>query len=151
MLIQRGAALHIPGRIRAQIQVLLSPLAIAKRYSFPAIVEQLENAGQQLNWFEQCFFGNREAIQTILDDQPEMVHQEADFEPVWRVTAMHYAAAGKQLNIMTYLQQLGAVTKPYSRLLLNIAARHRSPEMLAILQAGGVDETLIPEWFQFQV
>ena len=147
-LIEHGAVLNIPG-LRAQIQVLLTPLAIAKRYRRHALAEQLMVTGQGLNFYEYCFFGDLDAVATAISKQPQLIHREADFEAVWRVTAMHYAAAGGQLELMRYLQQQGAETRPYSRLLLNIAARRKSTEMLELLKQGGVDQDLIAEWFQF--
>lgn len=154
-LLDAGAVASIPGRIRAQIQVVLSPLAIAERYRKPAVADRLRQAGATLEPAAYWYLGHTHDALDALAHDPGLVSRELAADPVWRVTCLHYAVAGGQVELVDALVAHGAAVAPYTRLLLNITARlKRVPvreAMLARLIAGGIEQSLLSRWYQHQV
>ena len=150
-LLEQGADATIPGRIRSQIQVLLPPLCIAERYRRKGIARLLREHGVELDFYSHCYLGNHGAVDPVIEGQPGLLDKEVGFESVWRVTALHYAVAGGHEALVRLMLEKGATVRPYTRLLFNITARLKRPDLHAMLVEGGADDSLTERWFCDQV
>lgn len=150
-LIESGAELNIPGRIRSEIQVLLQPICIGIRYRRNELVVLLRSCGITEDFYTKCFLGDLGEVKKAVKENPELINNEVEFDTVWRVTALHYAVAGQNLNVVEYILSQGAEVHAYSRLLLNICARQKSGEMYNLLLESGINESYIEKWYQHQV
>ena len=147
-LLERGADPNIPGRIRAEIPVLLPSLAIARRYERLEIEPLLIEAGARIDLYSACYLGETEAALAMLDARPALLNEEAAHEAFWRVTPLHYAVAGNRIELTRQLVERGAVVRPYTRLLFDIASRlKQGDDMFHLLLESGADESLAEEWY----
>lgn len=145
-LLRAGADPNIPGRIRAEIVVLLKPLCVARHYRRTALAERLLRAGTVVDLYSACFLGDQPRVDDLLKGDPSLLHQEQPEDSVWRVTPLHFAVAGGHISLVRGLIELGAAVAPYTRLLCNAAVRMGHPDLLPILRDGGADPVLAAEW-----
>jgi ankyrin repeat protein len=144
-LLKAGADANVPGRIRAEIVVLLKPYCIARRHRHGEVAESLREI-TIIDIYSACFLGEQQLVKGFLDKNPSMLTLEQPEDTVWRVTPLHFAVAGGHPLLVQKLIELGAPVKPYTRLLLNAAVRMRHPDLIPILLDGGADRTLAKTW-----
>ena len=145
-LLREGADPNIPGRIRAEITVLLKPYCIARRYRRLALARMLEKAGTIVDIYSACYLGDTERVQDLLNAEPNLLTREQEADSVWRVTPLHYAVAGGHEQLARWLISEGAPVKPYTRLLCDTAVRQKHPELIPVLVEGGADRDLVEGW-----
>ena len=138
----------MPGRIRAEIVVLLKPFCIARWYRRTALAELLLQAGTVVDIYSACFLGDAERVRELLDDDPTLLVQEREDDSVWRVTPLHFAVAGGHEELTRSLIERGAKVKPYTRLLCDAAVRMEHRELVQVLLDGGADRELARVWGQ---
>ena len=145
-LLREGADPNIPGRIRAEITVLLKPYCIARRYRRPELAGMLEKAGTVLDIYSRCYLGDTERVQDLLKADPGLLTGEQEDDTVWRVTPLHFAVAGGHEQLTWWLIREGALVKPYTRLLCDTAVRQNHPDLISLLVKGGADRDLVESW-----
>ena len=145
-LLREGADPNIPGRIRAEITVLLKPYCIARRYRRPELAGMLEKAGTVMDIYSACYLGDTERVRRLLNAEPDLLTGEQEDDTVWRVTPLHYAVAGGREQLARWLISEGALVKPYTRLLCDTAVRQNHPELIPLLVEGGADRDLVESW-----
>jgi len=145
-LLGAGADPNVPGRIRAEIAVLLPPYCIARRYRRQDLAEALLRAGAEIDVYSACWLGEAERVRRLLDASPARLHREQEADSVWRVTPLHFAVAGGQDALIRELLDRGAAVRPYTRLLSNIAARSKRPDLIETLLEAGADPDLAREF-----
>jgi ankyrin repeat protein len=148
-LIDAGAESNVPGRIRAEIVVLLKPYCVARHRRLSEATELLMRARTEVDIFSACFLGDISSVQQLLKRKPHLLTQEQEEDSVWRVTPLHFAVAGGQEELVRMLIKRGARVRPYTRLLANAAVRMKHPELIPILLQGGADPRLTQEWATF--
>lgn len=147
-LIDAGAESNVPGRIRAEIVVLLKPYCVARHLHLSEAAE-LMCARTEVDIFSACFLGDIRCVQQLLKRKPHLLTQEQEEDSVWRVTPLHFAVAGGQEELVRMLIKKGAQVRPYTRLLTNAAVRMKHPELIPLLLEGGADHRLTQEWAIF--
>lgn len=145
-LLRAGADPNVPGRIRAEIPVLLKPYSIAVRYGRRELAELLRDAGTIIDIYSACFLGDEGQTQKCLKDNPALITAEQEDDTVWRVTPLHFAVAGGHEGLVKWLIGQGAKVAPYARLLSNIASRMKHRELIPLLIENGADPVLAKEW-----
>ena len=145
-LLGSGAPVDVPGRIRGQIQVLITPYDVARRYGREELARALLGCGAQIDVFSASFLGERDRLLELIDREPELVTREQQDDTVWRVTPLHHAVAGGHDAIVRLLIDRGAKVRPYTRLLCDIAARSTRGDLIDMLVAEGADPALADEW-----
>jgi ankyrin repeat protein len=145
-LLEAGASPNVPGRIRAEIVVLLKPFCIARRYRRRKLAETLLQAGTVVDIYSACFLGDAQRAGELLDEDPTLLVQEQEDDSVWRVTPLHFAVAGGHKELANTLIKRGAKVEPYTRLLCNAAVRMKHRELIPILLDGGADRELARVW-----
>jgi len=147
-LLKQGADPNVPGRVRAEIPVLLPSLAIARRYRRTSVEPLLIRAGAIIDFPAACFLGDMDLVTSSLNANPALLREEIAYESVWRVTALHYAVAGDQPELTHHLIARGAVVRPYTRLLFNIASRVKDGDVIFnLLVDAGADQSLADAWY----
>lgn len=145
-LLREGADPNVPGRIRAEITVLLKPYCIARRYRRLELAGLLEKAGTVLDIYSACYLGDAERVRHLLNADPDLLTREQEDDSVWRVTPLHFAVAGGQEKLARWLIMQGALVKPYTRLLCDTAVRQNHTELIPLLVEGGADRDLVESW-----
>ncbi len=145
-LIEAGADPNVPGRIRAEIPVLLKPYCIAIRYRRAGLATMLRQSGTKIDIYSACFLGDTQCVERLLRRSPRLLTEEQEEDAVWRVTPLHFAVAGGHEELARMLIEKGAQVRPYTRLLANATVRANHPELLPILLDGGADPQLMIEW-----
>jgi ankyrin repeat protein len=145
-LIDAGAESNVPGRIRAEIVVLLKPYCVARHRRLSGAAELLMRARTEVDIFSACFLGDINRVQQLLKSKPHLLTQEQEEDSVWRVTPLHFAVAGGQEELARMLIKRGAQVRPYTRLLTNAAVRMKHPELIPLLLEAGADHRLTQEW-----
>ena len=145
-LLREGADPNIPGRIRAELTVLLKPYCIARRYRRPELAGMFERAGTVMDIYSACYLGDTKRVQHLLKSEPDLLTREQEDDSVWRVTPLHYAVAGGREQLARWLIGEGARVKPYTRLLCDTAVRQNHPELIPLLVEGGADRDLVESW-----
>lgn len=149
-LLQAGADPNVPGRIRAEIVVLLKPYCIARRYGYTDLAESLRQK-TTMDIYSACYLGDEQLVQKLLKQDPALVTQEQQDDCVWRVTPLHFAVCGGHESLVRMLIARGALVQPYTRLLCNAAVRMKHPELLPILLEAGADPVLAKDWAKVTV
>jgi ankyrin repeat protein len=145
-LLDAGADPNVPGRIRAEIVVLLKPYCVARHYRRAPLAETLLNAGTEIDIYSACFLGDGPRVAEQLAADPGLLTREYAEDTVWRVTPLHYAVAGGHEELTRSLIEQGAPVRPYTRLLSNAAVRMKHPELIPVLLDGGADRDLVRAW-----
>jgi ankyrin repeat protein len=145
-LIEAGADPNVPGRIRAEIVVLLKPYCIARHLRLSEPAKLLMRARTEVDIFSACFLGDVNRVRQLLKKKPHLLTQEQEEDSVWRVTPLHFAVAGGHEELTRMLIRKGAQVRPYTRLLANAAVRMKHPELHPILLEAGADSQLAQEW-----
>lgn len=148
-LVAAGADVNIPGRYRATHYVLLKPYCIAHQNKKEELKQYLGNNGHKLDIFSSCFLGDNSALSTLLKKDKSLVNQLQTIDKHWRVTPLHYALCGEQMETMEILLEAGAQVEPYSALLYEIASRKDRLDIIKLLtQYGGIpSDALVPSVF----
>jgi ankyrin repeat protein len=145
-LLKAGADPNVPGRIRSECVVLLTPYCIARRYQRTELAKELLEAGTVINIFSACFLGDTKRVRALLKARPSLLTAEQEDDSVWRVTPLHFAVSGGHADLAELLIERGAKVAPYTRLLCNAAVRMGHSALIPILLQGGADRKLAREW-----
>lgn len=142
-LLDQGADVQGAGRNRSETMVLLSPLAVAELVGRSAIAERLRDFGAVLTLPDLAFLGRMDRIREDVIRFPERVNARVEEDVCWEVTALHYAAAGNQLEVVRFFLEHGGDVQVGSALLLACAARNGNGEMLDCFLNAGVSISLL--------
>jgi len=149
-LIDAGADPNTAGRVRAEIVVLLKPYCIARHYGRADLAEMLLESGTKIDIYSACFLGEAQVVERLLKKDPSLLRAEQEEDSVWRVTPLHFAVAGGQIELGRLLIKRGAKIRPYTRLLCNAAVRMKHPEFLPLLLEAGAEPKLAQAWAQLR-
>ena len=144
-LLKAGADPNVPGRIRAEIPVLLKPYCIAVRYRRRELIKLLETR-TEIDVYSACYLRDVNCVREWLKREPSLLTAEQEEESVWRVTPLHYAVTGGHEELVRELIERGALVAPYTRLLCDAAVRMKHLELIPLLVAGGADPDLVKIW-----
>jgi ankyrin repeat protein len=145
-LLGAGADPNVPGRIRSETVVLLTPYCVARRYRRAALAEALVRAGAVVDIYSACYLGDAGRVEELLGEDPALLAEEWDADSVWRVTPLHYAVAGGHEGLTRALIARGARVAPYTRLLCDAAVRMGHRALVPVLLEGGADRELARVW-----
>ncbi|MCB9898807.1 MAG: ankyrin repeat domain-containing protein [Planctomycetes bacterium] len=145
-LLGTGADFDVPGRIRGECAVLLTPYAVARRRGRDDLARTLLGVGAQLDVYTACVLGEFDVVHSLIESDPDLVTREQDDDTFWRVTPLHHAVAGGHDDLVRLLLDRGAQVRPYTRLLCDIAARSDRGDLVEVLVQAGADPELACEW-----
>lgn len=143
-LIARGADVNIPGRYRHESFVLLTPYCVARAFRREELADYLLEKGARLDVYSAAYLGDASRVFRLLDADPTLINREHPLDSVWRVTPLHFAVSGCQMEIADELTRRGAKVKPHARLLLDIAGRKKRIDFVEMLLNAGADPREMP-------
>jgi ankyrin repeat protein len=137
-LLKIGADPNTPGRISAEVNLLLKPYCIARKFGRIELSQLLLQAGTVIDIYSACFLGDSNRVQTLLDEDPTFLFEEQD-EDFYRVTPLHFAVAGGHEKLTRSLIEQGAKVAPYTRMLFFLALRIERLDLIKLLVDSGAD------------
>ncbi len=143
-LIARGADVNIPGRYRHESFVLLTPYCVARVFRREELADYLLEKGTRLDVYSAAYLGDASRVLRLIDADPTLINREHPLDSVWRVTPLHFAVSGCQMEIADGLTRRGAKVKPHARLLLDIAGRRKRIDFVEMLLNAGADAREMP-------
>jgi ankyrin repeat protein len=138
-LIEAGADVNIPGRYRHETLVLVKPYCIAVAKKRGEIAEYLLQHGTEIDLYTAAFLGQMDPLKQWLAGNAALVNQHQPEEGIWRVTALHHAVAGGQIQAAEHLIGAGASVAEHAPLLFDIACRRARMDLIEILIRAGAD------------
>jgi len=143
-LIARGADVNIPGRYRHESFVLLTPYCVARVFRREELADYLLEKGTRLDVYSAAYLGDASRVFRLIDADPTLIDREHPLDSVWRVTPLHFAVSGCQMEIADELTRRGAKVRPHARLLLDIAGRRKRIDFVEMLLNAGADAREMP-------
>lgn len=138
-LAERGAPVDVPGRHRAESFVLLTPLCVARWRGRDGLAGKLESLGARLSVYDAAFLGDLAAVRSFVAADPPLIDRSLPEDTLWQTTPLHYAASGVQMEVARFLCEQGADVPAHGPLLLEIAARRGSRELVELFLGHGAD------------
>jgi ankyrin repeat protein/truncated hemoglobin YjbI len=151
LLADAGADLDAPGCVPLQANFPFTPTDPGESYvpitphcaaawkGKRAIAGLLTGRGAVVDVFTAAFLGDLERLRAMLAERPDLARAEDPADDVLRVTALHHAVAGAQLETARELIASGAEVVPHQTWLLSFAARRNHPELVRLLLTHGAD------------
>ncbi len=138
-LIKSGADVNIPGRYRSETYVLLKPYCIAHKKKNKKLETFLLANGHTMDVYSLAYLGRNTELLKAISRQRKLVDQLQKEDKIWRVTPLHFAAAGNQISTMEMLLESGSGLREHSKLLYEIACRKNNLDMVILLtRFGGI-------------
>lgn len=145
-LLNQGADVNIPGRVRSESFVLIKPYCVAWSLKRKLIASALKAYGNVLDGFSMAYLGMLEPLKNLIQKEPQIVNQEQPEDKIWQVTLLHFALSGGHLPTTELLIKHDAVVRPYSSLLLDISARKNRLDLVRLLLRAGADGSAVPPY-----
>jgi ankyrin repeat protein len=138
-LLDHGADIDATGSYNNETMVQITPFCAAAYHRHSEIAALLQSRGAQLDVFRAAFIGERSRVQTQLAAEPALLNAEDPHDPIYFVPLIAFPIAGGQIETAQALLDRGAITLPYSALLLHLAAMTERLNMVELLLAHSID------------
>jgi ankyrin repeat protein len=138
-LLDHGANIDATGSYNNETMVQITPFCAAAHYGHVEIAALLKARGAQLDVFRAAFMGEIECMQSQLAAEPALLNAEDPHDPIYFVPLVAFPVVGGHFETAQHLLNQGAVTLPYSALLLHLAACSGRLDSVQLLLDHAVD------------
>ena len=138
-LLDAGAEIDATGCYNSETLVQITPYCAAAHYGHADVAALLKLRSTQLDVFRAAFMGEMDVLQAQLDATPALLNAEDPHDSIYFVPLIAFAVAGGQIELAQFLLQRGAITLPYSALLLHLAASAGRMELTQLLLTHNID------------
>lgn len=157
-LIERGAAMNLPGCHLSKHDLEITPYCVARHEGRDDVADYLQQQGATIDIHTAAYLGDYDTVVSLLKNDPELVnsgylqsvmlpsglpHSFEHRHTSW-ATPLCYAIVGGNIKIVELLVSHGASVKEHSKLLLDHAVSNRSVDIVKLLVEYGVDMSEAP-------
>lgn len=142
-LLDHGAEIDATGCFNGETMVQITPFCAAAHHGHGEIAALLMARGAQLDAFRAAFMGELALLQEQLNAEPALLNAEDPRDDIYLVPLIAFPIAGGQIETAQYLLDRGAITLPYSAMLLHLAASIERMDLVQLLLARDVDARTI--------
>lgn len=115
-LISRGAGVHAMGSYYTPMLVELSALAVSTNAGYDEITQLLKDNGAKDDVYAACHRGDFPTVKRFLKKRPKLINipaRDEEFRPRMGWHLVHYAVAGRQLEMLEFLIEKGATVTEF--------------------------------------
>ncbi len=138
-LYERGAHVDLSGCYNNETLVQITPYCAAGYYHRDAIATFLRAIMAPLDIFRLAFTNERRLVNSILDEEPELLNAEDAGDAIYHTPLIAFAVAGGHFDLTVDLLDLGADVAPYSAMLCYLAGKVHRLDLVDVLIAHGAD------------
>jgi ankyrin repeat protein len=129
----------LTGCYNSETHVQVTPYCAAHYYRRDEIAAYLWANGSKLDIFRAAFMGERRRVGRLLARNPDLLNAEDPCDEIYCIPLLGFAVAGGHADLAEFLIGRGAEVTQYGALLLYLAVRTDSRDLVDLLAAHGAD------------
>jgi ankyrin repeat protein len=136
-LLAAGSQVNATGAYNNESMVQLTPFCVAHYYRRNQVADLLWQHGSTLDIFRAAFMGDADLVQRFLAADPALLTAEDPEDATYFMPLLAFAVVGGHVALCDQLIHQGAPVRPYSALLIHLAARSTGMDLLNLLGSRG--------------